>query len=121
MAKGEGRRKLAAAPLAVSLGEAQAAPVPAGARSAQLMRHGTMSVRYYAPKGRDEQTPHDQDEVYVVAAGEGTFVCDGRRARFAPGAVLFAPAGAAHRFEDFSADFATWVIFYGPDGGEAPA
>ena len=27
-------------------------------------------------------------------------------------------AGVEHRFEDFSADFATWVFFYGPEGGE---
>jgi hypothetical protein len=25
-----------------------------------------------------------------------------------------------HRFEDFTDDFATWVIFYGPEGGERP-
>jgi hypothetical protein len=23
-----------------------------------------------------------------------------------------------HRFEEFTDDFYTWVIFYGPDGGE---
>jgi hypothetical protein len=23
-----------------------------------------------------------------------------------------------HRFEDFTEDFATWVVFYGPEGGE---
>jgi hypothetical protein len=23
-----------------------------------------------------------------------------------------------HRFEEFSADFATWVMFWGPKGGE---
>jgi hypothetical protein len=27
-------------------------------------------------------------------------------------------AGVQHRFEEFSDDFATWVIFYGPEGGE---
>jgi uncharacterized protein YjlB len=32
--------------------------------------------------------------------------------------VLFVPAGTTHRFEDFSADFATWVVFWGPQGGE---
>jgi hypothetical protein len=25
-----------------------------------------------------------------------------------------------HRFEDFTHDFGTWVIFYGPEGGEQP-
>ena len=29
------------------------------------------------------------------------------------------PARVEHRFEDFSDDFAVWVIFYGPEGGEA--
>jgi hypothetical protein len=24
-----------------------------------------------------------------------------------------------HRFEDFTDDLAVWVIFYGPEGGEA--
>jgi hypothetical protein len=35
-----------------------------------------------------------------------------------PGELLFVPAGVVHRFEDFSDDFATWVMFYGPEGGE---
>jgi hypothetical protein len=30
------------------------------------------------------------------------------------------PAGHVHRFESFSDDFAVWVFFYGPSGGEAP-
>ncbi|MFT5765663.1 MAG: mannose-6-phosphate isomerase-like protein (cupin superfamily), partial [Saprospiraceae bacterium] len=37
---------------------------------------------------------------------------------FEAGDVLFVPAGVAHRFEKFTEDFATWVIFYGPKGGE---
>jgi hypothetical protein len=27
--------------------------------------------------------------------------------------------GWVHLFEDFSGDFATWVVFWGPKGGEA--
>jgi hypothetical protein len=33
---------------------------------------------------------------------------------------LFVAADQPHRFEDFSEDFAAWVFFYGPDGGEVP-
>ena len=44
---------------------------------------------------------------------------DANRARFAPGDVLFVPAGVPHRFEDFSDDLVVWVMFYGPEGGEA--
>jgi hypothetical protein len=33
--------------------------------------------------------------------------------------VLFVPAGIEHRFIKFTEDFVTWVVFYGPKGGEA--
>jgi len=88
-------------------------------RSVELFRHGTLRAKLYAPRGRDLQTPHVQDEVYVVASGTGTFWDGETRRVVAPGTLLFAAAGRPHRFEDFSDDFATWVLFYGPDGGEA--
>jgi len=83
-----------------------------------LFRHGTLEVEIYRPRGVDNQKPHARDEVYVVFSGTGTFVNAGERRPFGPGEVLFAPAGAEHRFEGFSDDFATWVFFYGPEGGE---
>ncbi|MDF1720119.1 MAG: cupin domain-containing protein [Minwuia sp.] len=104
-----------------TLAKAQTTPPGEGRRSALLMEHGTMTLRFYAPRGTDPQTPHDQDELYVVARGTGTFFMDGRRVAFSPGDVLFAPAGAEHRFEDFSDDFETWVVFYGAEGGEGSA
>lgn len=107
-------------PWRASLQEARAAPIPPGARSALLMRHGSMLLRFYQPRGTDPQQPHDQDEIYVVAAGSGVFVCNGDRASFGPGDALFAPADATHRFEEFSEDFAAWVVFYGAKGGESP-
>jgi len=105
-------------PIAITLAAARVASIPAGRRSAELMTHGTMRLLYYAPRDVDRQKPHDQDELYVVASGTGTFLCGARRAGFVPGDVLFAPAGVVHRFETFSEDFAVWVIFYGPKGGE---
>ena len=87
-------------------------------RSVELFRHGTLQVKLYAPLGTDPQQPHTRDEVYVVARGRGMFYDGERRLPFAPGALLFAAAGRPHRFEDFTADFATWVLFYGPEGGE---
>ncbi len=92
---------------------------PAVFRFRYALRHGSMKVGLYAPRGRDNQGPHQQDELYVVASGSGTFVKNGDRRTFGPLDVLFVEAGAEHRFEDFSADFAAWVIFWGPDGGEA--
>lgn len=84
-----------------------------------LFEHGSLSIEIYQPEKVDHQQPHRQDEVYVVISGSGTFYNDGVRHPFEAGEVLFVPAGKEHRFEDFTEDFATWVIFYGPEGGEA--
>ena len=102
-----------------SIADAAAAPLQDGRASSLLFEHGSMHLRFYAPKGQDAQTPHDQDEIYVVASGTGTFVRESERVPFGPGDSLFFAAGETHRFEDFSDDFATWVVFYGPKGGEA--
>jgi mannose-6-phosphate isomerase-like protein (cupin superfamily) len=92
----------------------QAAPLP----FVNLLQHGTMTIEYYAPVGVDEQTPHKKDELYVIAKGSGIFNRNGETISFNEGDVLFVPAGMEHRFEEFSEGFATWVIFYGPNGGE---
>jgi mannose-6-phosphate isomerase-like protein (cupin superfamily) len=85
-----------------------------------LMQHGTMQVEYFAPEGVDLQTPHKQDEIYIIATGESRFYRAGEWMECRKGDVLFVPAGMEHRFADFSDDFSTWVIFYGLEGGESP-
>lgn len=82
------------------------------------MAHGTMSVEIYKPVGQDLQEPHTQDELYIVIAGTGTFSKAGEVRPFEPGDLIFVEAGLDHRFETFSEDFETWVIFWGPQGGE---
>ena len=84
-----------------------------------LLQHGSMQVEYFAPKEVDRQNPHLQDEIYVIIAGESLFYRDGVYLACKKNDVIFVPSGMEHRFEDFSEDFATWVIFYGPNGGEA--
>ena len=95
-------------------------PTPEGKRFARVFAHGTLEVEFYAPRGRDLQTPHTRDEVYIVVSGSGTFVNGERRHPFGPGDFLFVPAGVVHRFEDFTDDLGVWVLFYGPQGGEGP-
>lgn len=85
-----------------------------------LLQHGSLEIGFYKPRGTDTQEPHAQDEVYIVQSGHGQFVVGEERRDFEAGEALFVPAGVVHRFEQFSDDFAAWVIFYGPEGGEQP-
>ena len=95
-------------------------PGPDPDQSDVLLRHGTLELGLYAPRGHDDQSPHTRDELYLVVQGSGWFSNGDRRARFAPGDALFVPAGQEHRFEEFTDDLAVWVVFYGPEGGEVP-
>ncbi|HSN92663.1 MAG TPA: cupin domain-containing protein [Anaeromyxobacteraceae bacterium] len=95
-------------------------PRRGGKRFFTAFRHGSLQVEMYAPRGRDAQRPHARDEVYLVVQGRGVYVNGAQRFAFGPGDLLFAAAGERHRFERFTEDFFTWVLFYGPDGGEKP-
>ncbi len=77
-------------------------------------RPDEVSVELYVPHGVDRQQPHERDELYIVAAGAGTFSRGGEVVSFGPGDLLYVPAYVPHRFETFSDDFKVWVIFYGP-------
>jgi mannose-6-phosphate isomerase-like protein (cupin superfamily) len=94
-------------------------PGPRGERFAAQLSHGSLLVEIYAPRGVDAQTPHTRDEVYVVVQGSGDFINGESRAPVGPGDLLFVPARVEHRFVDFTDDLVVWVIFYGPEGGEA--
>ena len=83
-----------------------------------MKERGTLEIELYKPEGKDFQQPHKKDEVYIVVKGIGKYKMEDEIVEFKAGDVLFAPAGAEHRFIDFSEDFMTWVIFYGPEGGE---
>jgi mannose-6-phosphate isomerase-like protein (cupin superfamily) len=91
---------------------------PQGAPFVTMMAGGSMSVEVFAPKGADLQQPHTQDELYFIHSGAGQIIINGQRFDAATGDAFFVAAGAAHHFENFSNDFVTWVVFYGPHGGE---
>ena len=106
----------------IHLADARAdVPGPAGEHAVELLRRGglrvLLSLGRFASLPRPTD-PHSQDEVYVVLRGRGVFFHDGKREPFEAGDLLFVAAGTPHRFEDFSEDFAVWVIFHGPEGGD---
>ncbi len=99
--------------LLVTLADA-AATLSAEHPFAPFFRQGMeIEIELYAPVGTDGQTPHSRDELYIIATGTGTFSRGDELVNFSPGDLLYVPAYIEHRFETFSDDFKTWVIFYG--------
>jgi mannose-6-phosphate isomerase-like protein (cupin superfamily) len=73
---------------------------------------GTYSI---AAGGVDGQSPHGEDEIYMITAGRARFVTDTGEAAVGPGDVIFVPAGEAHRFVDITEDLAALVFFAPPE------
>ena len=96
-------------------------PGPAGERAVLVLQRGTLDIKLSQPVAPNQQTPHAQDEVYVILRGHGVLVHEGKRDAFDAGDLLFVAAGIDHHFDDFSEDLALWRIFYGPSGGEVAA
>lgn len=101
-----------------TIAEAGAALATAGGEYTTLFRQGSLEIEIYRPIGVDRQQPHRKDELYVIINGTGVFEHGKKRTPFHEGDALFVRAGVEHRFVEFSPDFATWVFFYGPEGGE---
>ena len=66
--------------------------------------------------GVDDQTPHTEDEIYVVKTGRATLVTTSGTAPVGPGSVIYVPAGEEHRFTDVTEDLALIVVFAPPYG-----
>src|SRR5437588_2119718 len=94
-------------------------PPPPGNLAVPVFSHGSLVVELYSPVGQEPQKSHTRDEVYFVTGGTGLFFDGAERHAVEAGSFLFVPAGQSHRFEDFSSDFVVWVVFFGPEGGEA--
>lgn len=93
---------------------------PQGEPFAEALQHGSMLLEVFAPRGRDTQTPHSQDEIYIIVSGSAVLDVEGRKTQAATGDALLVAAYAEHHFHDISEDFITWVVLWGPDGGEKP-
>ena len=106
----------------IRLADARAGiPGPAGENAVLVLQRGTLDVKLTRPLRPNVQTPHEQDEIYVVVVGSGCLLHDGLRDAFGPGDLLFVAAGVEHRFEAFGDDLVVWRVFYGPGGGELPS
>lgn len=94
---------------------------PEGVWDTEAFNHGSMSLILFAPEGNDFQTPHSQDELYIVIEGSGILEREGEEFPFRSGDALFVKAGEQHRFSKFEKGLKMWAIFWGKEGGEINA
>lgn len=66
--------------------------------------------------GADPQSPHGEDELYVVMAGRGRIVVGDEDRAVGPGSVVFVAAHVPHRFVDIEERLVILVAF-GPAEG----
>jgi mannose-6-phosphate isomerase-like protein (cupin superfamily) len=88
---------------------------PAGEQVAWIehLRVADLSVGTYSipAGGTDAQTPHSEDEIYVVAAGRAVLAAGGEQAEVGPGSVIYVPAGEPHQFTEITESLALVVLF----------
>ena len=84
----------------------------------ETFRTRTMSGGLYVlpPGATDRQTPHGEDEVYLVLRGMGRFSHRHRSVAAAEGDLLEVPAGEEHRFHAIEEELVLFVCFSPPEG-----
>jgi mannose-6-phosphate isomerase-like protein (cupin superfamily) len=97
---------------------------PAGGKPlwVEQFRVESLSVGTYSvPEGGvDTQSPHTEDEIYVITSGSGVLEAGGERAAVQTGSVVFVPAHEPHRFVETAGDFAALVFFAPAEYSQAP-
>jgi mannose-6-phosphate isomerase-like protein (cupin superfamily) len=90
----------------------------AGRPYLEFLRSRSLSAGLYVlPAGAvDEQAPHGEDEVYVVAAGGSLFTAGSETREIRAGDVLFVAAGLPHRFHDITEALRLIVVFAPAEG-----
>ena len=74
---------------------------------------------YTLPAGaKDLQSPHDEDEVYLVVSGRGRLRVGGEDQAVGPGSLLFVRATSEHSFFEINEDITLLVFF--ASGGPCP-
>ena len=67
----------------------------------------------------DRQSPHSEDEAYVVMSGRSRFRMGDEDVSVGPGSTLFVAAGVGHRFHDVVERLVILVAFGPAEGSRA--
>lgn len=82
-----------------------------------FLRERNMSAGLYALQAGelDPQTPHQQDEIYLVVSGRAAITVGEETTTVARGSVVHVPAGVPHRFHHVTEDLRVMVVFSPPE------
>jgi len=95
----------------------------AGTHWTEQLRVPDLSLGTYSipAGGTDDQSPHTEDEIYVVTAGRATFQAGEERVAVGAGSVIYVPAGEVHCFTDVTHNLAAVVIFAPAEDSRSPS
>jgi mannose-6-phosphate isomerase-like protein (cupin superfamily) len=98
---------------AFTLAEVEAAHAAQENRYLQFLTVPEMSLGLYnLPAGSvDQQTPHLEDEIYVVVSGRGRLSAGDEDYSAEPGSILFVARNVPHKFHDIKEDLHILVFF----------
>lgn len=79
----------------------------------EFLRVPAMSAGLYALSAGaiDQQTPHQEDEVYYVLRGRAMLGVDRAEIPVGPGSIVYVPARVPHRFHAITEDLLVLVWF----------
>jgi mannose-6-phosphate isomerase-like protein (cupin superfamily) len=84
----------------------------------ESQRTASMSVGLYVldPAAPDDQSPHEEDEVYVVLGGRCQMTVASETRQLGPGSIVLVEKGVSHRFHDIEEELSVLVLFAPPQG-----
>lgn len=85
---------------------------PDGVWFARAFASDTLSVQLYTPKSGMYPTPPGVHIIYIVMRGRANMVVGHEKHDMKPGDVIPVGVDVTHEFENFTDDFATYVIFW---------
>jgi mannose-6-phosphate isomerase-like protein (cupin superfamily) len=96
-----------------SLGELRAALDAGGRLYHEFLRVPAMSAGFYRlpAGGVDPQSPHAEDEIYVIIEGRAWITVGQEERAVGLGDVVYVGATVPHRFHDISEDLEVVVVF----------
>ena len=106
-----GRNSFQAAELTDMVAQARATDGYAG----EVLRSDLLSVGLYLlpAGGADNQTPHNEDEVYYAVSGRAKLRVEEEDHSVEPGTLLFVPAQALHFFHNIEEELVL-IVFWAP-------